>query len=168
MRAGLAALAAGLGLVGAAGPTAAADVYVQVSAPRAAVHEAADAKSPLIGYARRGDIFKLADAPTGWTGVVLFSGDVRFLPAPQARRTSYSPALPPELFLRRELFRGFSKADARAKAEAQRKSPSDFGAQGRLQRVLEDRYKLEVVQRYRLPAPVYGPIQKEGADSGWR
>jgi hypothetical protein len=118
-----------------------------------------------VGYARRGDIFKVADAPEGWLGVVLFSGDVRYLPAAQARKSSYTPATPPELSLRRELFRAFSKADARAKAEAERKSPTDFG---RLQRVLEDRYKLEVVQRYRLPAPVYGPIQKEGADSGWR
>jgi hypothetical protein len=157
--------AAGLALAAAALPAGAADAYVQVSVARAAVREAADAKSPLVGYARRGDIFKQADAPEGWTGVVLFSGDVRFLPAAQAKRTSYSPLLPPELFLRRELFRAFSKADARAKAEAERKSPTDFG---RLQRVLEDRYKLEVVQRYRLPAPIHGPIQKEGADSGWR
>jgi hypothetical protein len=138
---------------------------VAVKVASAAVREAADAKGALVGQARRGDVFKRADAPEGWVGVVLFSGDVRFLPAAQTRPSSYSAMAPPELYLRRELFRAFSKADARAKAEAQRKSPTDFG---HLQRVLEDRYKLEVVQRYRLQAPVYAAIQKEGADSGWR
>jgi hypothetical protein len=165
MRAEVTAVGTVLWVLGAAWPGAAADVYVRVSVPRAAVREAADAKAPLVGYARRDDVFKLSQEQEGWYGVVLFSGDVRYIPAAQLKKSSYSPSAPPELFLRRELFRAFAKADTRAKAEAERKNPADFGKH---QRLLEDRYKLDVVQRYRLPAPVYGPIQKEGAESGWR
>jgi hypothetical protein len=158
----------GLALCGVAGPVRAADVYVRVSLSRAAVREAADAKSALVGYARKGDVLKLAQEQEGWLGVVLFSGDVRYLPAAQAKKTSYSPATPPELYLRRELFRAFAKADDRAKRESEKKFANDFAAQAKSQRLLEDRYKLETVQRYRIQPPVYGLIQKEGADSGWR
>jgi hypothetical protein len=165
MKAKWAVLGAVLGLLCAAGSGQAADAYVRVSAPRVPVRDAADAKSTLVGYARRDEVFQLKEAPEGWFGIVLFSGDVRYIPSAQARKSAYTPSSPPELFLRRELFRAFTKADTRAKAEAERKNPSDFG---RHQRLLEDRYKLEVVQRYRLSAPVYGPIQKEGAESGWR
>jgi hypothetical protein len=163
-----AACAAALALMGAGAPARAADVYVRATIARAPIREAADAKSPVVGYARKGDVFKLAQEQEGWVGVVLFSGDVRFLPAAQAKKTSYSPATPPELFLRRELFRAFAKADDRAKRESEKKFAADFAAQAKSQRLLEDRYKLDTVQRYRIQAPVYGLIQKEGADSGWR
>lgn len=165
---GRTACAVGLALLGAAGTARAADVYVRVSLSRAAIREAADAKSPLVGYARKGDVLKLAQEQEGWLGVVLFSGDVRYLPAAQAKKTTYSPATPPELALRRELFRAFAKADDRAKRESAKKHANDFAAQAKGQRLLEDRYKLETVQRYRIQPPVYALIQKEGAASGWR
>jgi hypothetical protein len=147
----------------------AADSYVELTADRVAIRASPASSSALIGYGKKGDIFKLAGKQGALYELYLFSGEARYVPLSQARLTTFVPSPPSDLRRRRELFSAFVRAEDRAMADADKKYPPvPVEPFVRYQRMLDDRYKLEVVRAFEVQPVVYSPIKIEGAKALWR
>ena len=63
----------------------------------------------------------------------------------------------------------FQEVDRKVKEEAARRYPADKNLKKNIEHaaILEDRYKLEVVHRFEVQAPLYRRIAIEGLQKGW-
>ncbi len=124
----------------------------------------------IVGQAASGDVFRFYVRGAGWFGIFMFSGEDRYVHASLARLTDSVPAQPDEA-TRRRVFQALVRAEDRATAEADRRiAPTTLATIYRnidLQRVLDDRYKLEVCHRFGIQPAHYNSLKLEGVRKGW-
>jgi hypothetical protein len=157
-----------LGLVATVG--APADRYVEVTAESAPVYSL-KAGGEVLGRVSRGTRLKVSGrrGPAGeWHEVYLFSGEARYLRRSAAKLTDYRVEPPTNETVRRQVFAALLAAEDKAQKEADRLVPSaEIMRNIGVMRVLDDKYKLQAMQRFKIDPPVYGPIVVEGATKNW-
>ncbi len=159
----------GLLLLASATASLSAQQYLQVTSRRTNIRFAPTTRSSIVATALREDIFELKDESGDWYHVRLFSGELRYLHKRLAREVPYSPEVPQDFSRRREIFKAFQEVDRKVKKEASRRYPADQNLKKNIEHaaILEDRYKLEVVHRFEVQAPLYRRIAIEGNQKGW-
>ena len=145
----------------------AAERYIEVTADTVKIRFSPSMSSLVIAEAKKGDVFKLFSEKGQWYGIIMFSGEERYLEESLAVPTQYDVTVPAAESVRHQLFKAFWDAEGQGMKEAERKYPSDLTKQIDYQRILDDRYKLEVFHEFGILAPVYGRIAVEGAKKKW-
>lgn len=154
---------------GFAGRSECADTYVRVSADDVPIYTLAG-KGEVLGRVSRGTVLRLGEESGDWYRVSLFSGEWRFLRKRFAAvAPGYEPTPPADEALRKQVFTALVTAEDRSRNEAERLVPSsDLMRQIDVMRVLDDRYKLKAMQRFKLDPAVYRPLIVEGVQKRWR
>jgi len=147
----------------------AANRYVQVTKDDVNIRTEATTSSQIVGKAAKGDVFELKGETTRWFEIHMFSGDSRYIFKSLAAVVRFKPEAPEDEAVRRTVFREWSEIEGLAQQEADSKySPGEnLGRNISQLRLLEDRYKLELMQRFQLQPPVYRRIVIEGRLQGW-
>lgn len=124
----------------------------------------------VIGQAQPGDVFEIGGTDGDWFMIHMFSGEYRYVHSSLALHTDSLPRQQDEA-TRRSAFQALVNAEDRASAEADRRIPpatvEDINRNIDLQRLLDDRYKLEVCHRFGVQPAYYNTIKLEGIRKGW-
>jgi uncharacterized protein YgiM (DUF1202 family) len=130
----------------------------------------------IVGRAWKGDLFELVGETGTWYKIRMFSGDDRYVSKRWAARLTQSQILPghgmrlpAEEERRRALYRDIQGAMARARGEAEEMISVSLDAErnANLERVLEDRFVLEVFAIHSVPPALYPDLVQEAQDKGW-
>jgi len=150
-------------------PTAVHGQYLRVTGSSVNVRQGPDVGSAVVGTAEAGEIFHSLGKTEEWYVIKMFSGEDRYIHASLAEPAESSPAPPDSEATRRMAFEGFLRAEDRSFVEAEARIPSsDDPANIELQRILDDRYKLQVCRGFSNIHPFHFEIIKlEGAQKGW-
>jgi hypothetical protein len=143
--------------------------YLQITKENVNIRAAPTTRSQTVGRANQGDIFELAGERGGWYEILLFSGEFRYVHQSLAQPVSYQPEAPGEEDVRRQIFTDLVLATRRAEEEANQTFPpnEDFRRNLEHERLLNDRYKLELMHRHQIQPPVCRRIVIEGDQKGW-
>jgi hypothetical protein len=132
---------------------------------------APNASSKFIANAKVGDVFEFGKKSGAWIGVFMFSGEYRYIAASKVKNTKYSPSTKLSESQRRALFVSIVEAEDKAMQDADSiipdRSGQNYYANIDLNRILGDRYRLEIFRRYRVQAPDWTDIKIEGWSKGW-
>jgi hypothetical protein len=143
--------------------------YIEIVKGSVNIRAGTTTRSRIVAKARRGDVFELRGEEGRWYEIHLFSTSFRYVHKSLARTTRYAPEVPAEIETRQEFFRGWIEAGNRARQEADRRYPPDRNLERNLEyyQLLNDRYKLDLMHRFKLLPPVYRRIAIEGHQKGW-
>ncbi len=153
------------------------DKYVEIIGNKVNIRSGSSTKSSIVAKALKGDIFKYYGEKGDWYKISMFSGESRYVHKSLSKFTEYETELPNEVSKRRTIFREILRAEDRAQAEADRKYPmSDkYGRSipGNIEknidysRILNDKYKLEVIHKFNIQPPTYSKLVIEGVKNNW-
>ena len=148
--------------------------YIKLVADEVPIRFAPSPTSPLVATGRKGDIFELSTETPDWFEIYMSSGEGRFVAKSAAQVVEYKILLPDSRTLRQEIYLALRNAEQRSKADADRKYPQlpyrahdprtldAWRAQDDMnieyQRILNDRYKLEVMHQFNVQPPIYGSL----------
>lgn len=143
--------------------------YVRVVKGPVNIRSGPSTQSAIVGSAKQGDIFELVGEEGRWYEIDLFSGGRRFLHKSLAEPISYQPEVPVDVEIRRQIFQEWREAGERAKREAAQRYPPERDLERNLfhQRLLSDRYRLELLRKVQVQPPTYRRILIEGYQKGW-
>ena len=146
-----------------------ADQYVQVTGDNVNIRFSPSTSSQIIASARKGDIFELEGEEQGWYEISMFSGEYRYIHKSLAKELSYEPIMPGSVSVRQQMYRAFWDLEGKAMAEADRRYPPTLDVMKNIEysRILEDKYKLEIVHQFNTQAPIYTKIAVEGIENNW-
>lgn len=149
--------------------TMAQERYVKLVADQVPIRFAPSRTGQLVATGRKGDVFRLSAEKPSWFEIYMFSGEARFIAKASAQVAEYKLVLPDSVFRRQEIYRALGKAEDRSFAEADRKyQASAVDKNIEYQRILDDRYKLEIMHQFGVQPPIYRPLNVEGAKARWR
>jgi len=146
-----------------------ADQYVQVTGDNVNIRFSPSTSSQVIASARKGDIFELEGEEQGWYEISMFSGEYRYIHNSLAKEVPYEPKMPESVSVRQQMYRAFWDLEGKAMADADRRYPPTIDVMKNIDhsRILEDKYKLEVVHQFNTQAPIYIKIAAEGVEKNW-
>jgi hypothetical protein len=151
--------------------------YVEITANGVNLRAGPSTTAPVVGSAWKGDIFELQEKEGRWYKIKMFSVEGRYVHKSLAKATDYAVDLPNQIPIRRKIFRALMAAEDRAELKADRRYPLQDKAgrplSGNVKRnidymwLLNDQYKLEVFQRFRVHPPIYDLLMREGIRKNW-
>lgn len=142
--------------------------YVVITFDGAAIRLKPSDGSDLVATARRGEIFERISVAGDWVEIGMFSGEWRYVRLSQTAPIAYKPATALTMERRKQVFRALLGAEDRAETEASARIPNRLVMeQIMLNRILNDRYKLETMRAFGLQPPEYRAIKLEGVREGW-
>ena len=146
-----------------------ADQYIQVTGDNVNIRFSPSTSSQIIASAQKGDIFELEGEEQGWFAISMFSGEYRYIYKSLAKEIPYEPKVPGSVSVRQQMYRAFWDLEGKAMADADRRYPPTIDVMKNIDhsRVLEDKYKLEVVHQFNTQAPIYIKIAVEGVEKNW-
>ncbi len=146
-----------------------ADQYIQVTGDNVNIRFSPSTSSQIIATARKGDIFELEGEEQGWYEISIFSGEYRYIHKSLAQEVFYEPEVPASISVRQQMYRAFWDLEGRAMTDADRRYPPTMDVMKNIEysRILEDKYKLEVVHQFDTQAPIYIKIAVEGVEKNW-
>jgi len=124
-------------------PAASAGDYVMVFKRGVRVRVAPTTTADIVGITENGDIFEVFRSSAEWYGIIMFSGDIRYIHASLARPVDKLPSLP-STEIRKEACIEIAKAQDRASTEAQDRFATHFDRMIDHERLLTDRYELPI------------------------
>ncbi len=150
-------------------PTASHGQYLRVTGSSVNVRQRPDIGSTVVGTAGAGDIFHSLGKAEEWYVIKMFSGENRYIHASLAEPAETPSGLPDSEATRRMAFEGFLRAEDRSFIEAEARIPSsDVPANAEFQRILDDRYKLQVCHGFPDIHPFhFEEIKLEGVQKRW-
>jgi len=151
--------------------------YITIMANGVNLRAGPNTSSPVVAKAWKGDVFEFHGKDGKWYRLRIFSVNWRYVHRSLAEVTPYVVSTPNQSSIRREIFRALMKAEDRAEAKADQKYPLE-DKYGRpissntkknldYMWVLSDRYKLEVMHRFRVQPPIYNIVLQEGIKKNW-
>ena len=140
--------------------------YIQVTSSEVNIREKASSTSTLVGQSDNGRIFEFKGEESGWYKVLITSGDYRYIHSSLCKKVNYTISLPSES-IRKSLFKTLLVAEDRATLCAHKKYPNDIMKNIDYQRILDDKYKLEVFINLDLHPTIYSIVIGEGAKERW-
>ncbi len=146
-----------------------ADQYVQVTGDNVNIRFAPSTSSQIITTSRKGDIFELEGEEQEWYEISMFSGEYRYIHKSLAQGVSYEPEVPTSVSVRQQMYKAIWDVEGKAMADADRRYPPTIDVMKNIEysRILEDKYKLEIVHRLNAQAPIYLKIAAEGVEKNW-
>jgi len=130
----------------------------------------------VVGRAWKGDVFELAGETGNWYRIHMFSGEPRYVSKSWAARLSeddlvpgHGMSLPADTGTRRALYRDILRAQARARGEAEEILSASIDAErnGNLEKVLVDRFVLEVFSIYSVQPALYEELMDVAYEASW-
>lgn len=151
--------------------------YAKITANRVNIRAGPSTSSLIVAKARKGDVFELHGKERRWYKIRMFSLNWRYVHRSLAKATAYVVSMPNQVSVRRDIFRALVRAEGRAEVEADRRYPLEdrYGRpiSGNMKKnidhmwLLNDRYKLKVMHRFRVQPPIHGIIISEGIKKSW-
>lgn len=151
--------------------------YIRITTNGVNIRSGPRTSFPIVAKGWEGDVFELQGRRGEWYKIRMFSVNWRYVHRSLAQVTSYSVSLPNRLSTRRKIFRGLVDAEDRAEDKADemyplenksgRSIPGNMKKNIDLMWLLSDRYKLEVMHRFRVQPPIHEAIIGEGIKKGW-
>ena len=125
--------------------------------------------SLIITQAKKGDIFELSGKTGDWYRIYMFSGMFRYVYSKLAKPFSGKIFLPDSIESRKDIFLAIENAEDRSISEADEKYPVSIDIITNIdyKRILQDRYKLDVMHKFNLQAPIERGISLEGVIKKW-
>lgn len=143
--------------------------YIQLVADQVPIRFSSTSTGQLVATGQKGDVFTLSAEKSGWFEIYMFSGEARYVAKAAAKVADYKIVLPDSVSRRQEIYRALGKAEDRSFADADRRyPPSAVDKNIEYQRILDDRYKLEVMHQFSVQPPIYRALNVEGAKARWR
>ena len=142
-------------------------VYVKVIISGVEIKFSPSSSSKTIAQAINGNIFELSEEKGDWYGINMFSGEWRYLQKSNCVKIKYGQILPKDVQFKKMVFKSIVEAEDKAQAEADVRYPTDIEKNIDLMRILVDKYKLAVFNKYKLQPPVYQELKIEGAVENW-
>ena len=130
----------------------------------------------VVGRAWKGDIFEMVGETGNWWKIYLFSGEPRYVSKSWAARLTeadispgHQMALPADTETRRGLHRDVLRARARARGEAEElvSASIDVERNGNLEKILEDRFMMEVFGIYSVQPALYDGLMDVAYEGSW-
>jgi len=130
----------------------------------------------VVGRAWKGDVFVVTGEAGNWYKIQMFSGDDRYVSKSWAARLresqilpGHAMKLPSDIDLRRTIYRDIQSAQARARGEAEELISVSFDAErnGNVERILEDRFVLEVLTIHSIQPALFPDLIEEAQDWDW-
>lgn len=130
----------------------------------------------IVGRAWKGDIFEIAGESGNWWKVYMFSGEPRYVSKSWAAKLTeddivpgHAMNLPTDTETRRTLHRDILRAQARARGEAEELISASLDAErnGNLEKVLVDRFLLEVFSIYSVQPALYEGLMDVAYEGCW-
>lgn len=130
----------------------------------------------IVGRAWKGDIFDLAGETGNWWRIYMFSGEPRYVSKSWAAKLTeedispgHNMALPTDTVARRGLHRDVLSAQARARGEAEELISASIDAErnGNLEKVLKDRFLLEVFSIHSVQPALYEELSDVAYEGRW-
>lgn len=141
--------------------------YIKVTKESVNIRFKPSSSSQIISAAKKGNVFEFYKEVGDWYAVFIFSGEDRYIHKSLCEKITYSFNLPDDEQQRKKVFKELLSAEDRATNEADRKYPNDVMKNIDQQRVLDDRYKLLVINKYNLQPPIYDELKLEGVQKRW-
>jgi hypothetical protein len=156
----------------------AAEDYVRITGAEVNIRTAPSLAAVVVAVAEEGDVFEVRGKMLDWFEIVLFSGEERYISRSLATPVDYTPILPSLTAEAQRVFRVLKGAERRANAQARlkypivnrygRPIPANVPKKIGHERLLNDRYKLQVMRESGLQPPVYGLLIDEATKEDWR
>jgi hypothetical protein len=156
----------------------AAAAHIEITGTDVNIRTAPSLTAVVVAVAEKGDVFEVRGKMLEWFEIVLFSGEERYVSRTLATPVDYTPVLPRLTVERQRIFRALKSAERRAGAQAALKYPvmNRYGRPipGNVvrkiahERLLNDRYKLRVIQESGLQPPIYEELIDEAVKENWR
>ena len=147
------------------------DEYVEIIGNQVNVRLSPATSSPIIAKGRKGDLFKLKGDEGKWYKISISSGEYRYVHKSLTKAVRYEISLPNSEATRRGIFKALLSAEDRAQAEADREYPitgrASLVKNVEYMRILDDRYKLNVMHEFGVQSPIYIKILVEGVKKNW-
>ena len=144
-----------------------ADEYIKIIKDGVNIRSEPNTSSTIIAKGKKGAIFELVESEGKWYSISMFSGEPRYLFKTLSKKVNDAPRLPKSAKIKKKAFRELRKSEHRATNESAAKYPSDIYKQIDLERVLDDRYKLIIFQKYAISPARYNKLVVEGVKNGW-
>ena len=148
-------------------PALKSQVYVKIILPGVDIKFSPSSSSKTITQAINGNIFELSEEKGDWYGIFMFSGELRYIQKSTCVKIKYDQNLPKDVQFKKMVFKSIVVAEDKAQAEADVKYPTDIYKNIDYMRILVDKYKLEVLNKYKLQPPVYQELKIEGVKENW-
>ena len=141
--------------------------YIQVITSDVNIRFKPSSSSNVITQAKKGNIFELISKKGDWYEIAMFSGEFRFIHQTLCEKKDYVIAPTESEQLRKRIFSELIKAEDKATSDADKKYPNDIYKNIDYNRILDDKYKLSVINSFDLQPPVYSKILIEGVKKKW-
>jgi SH3-like domain-containing protein len=143
--------------------------YVRIDVAAAEIRVDPNTSATVVGKAVKGDMFEYEGRQGDWLKINLFSGEYRWVRASVASLTRDVPAYLAPWNERKSIFEAMVRAEDRAERDARTRypDPADFERKKDLERLLDDRYKLEVAHATGFPVLRWGYLMAEAVHGGW-
>ena len=147
-----------------------ADKHIQITGENVNIRLKNTTGSTLVAKAKKGNIFEFVSEKGNWFEINMFTGEYRYIHKSLGKIVSYVPVLPKSEATRKAIFHELGEAEDKAMLEADKKYPPSVDIYKNIDycRILEDRYKLEIFNRYEVQPPIYTKLIVEGATKGWK
>ncbi|MBA7549084.1 hypothetical protein ES705_41557 [subsurface metagenome] len=154
------------------------DQYIIVTGESVNIRTGVGITFPFVCDAREGDIFELIGKEGDWYKINMFSGEWRYIHAIYVKPTNKLPAYPDDDSVRQEIFLALLEAENKALEEADKKYPywpisGRKAPEGNIeknidyQRILDDKYSLDVFHKFIVQPPIYTKIIVESLQKDW-
>ena len=142
--------------------------YIEVLKSNVNIRFGPSSTTTVVAQSDSGRIFELKEEVNGWCGILIGSGEYRYIHKSLCKGTEYTITMPTES-QQKKLFHDLLNAEDRATLEADRKysNPNDWRRNIEYQRILSDRYKLKAFVKHNLQPPIYYKIVGKGAKERW-
>lgn len=143
--------------------------YVEVIVPKAEILFDTLSASGITVQSHKGNIFELAEITRNYYGIYMFTGEMRFIKKDDSRKIEYNPSLPKNLQLNKLVFREIIKAEDLAQKNADELiNFKDVIKNIEYKRILTDKYKIEIFNKYKIQPGDYHIIILEGVKNDWK
>jgi SH3-like domain-containing protein len=130
----------------------------------------------VVGRAWKGDMFNLTGETGNWWRIEMFSGDTRYISKSWAAKLTepqivpgHGMRLPSDVGAQKALHRDIGSARARARGEAEEIVSVSLDAErnANLERILEDRFILEIFSIHSVNPAMFARLMDEAEDEEW-
>ena len=97
----------------------------------------------------------------------MFSGEYRYINKSICEKTYANISLSDNVQQKKTVFIALRNVEDKAQVDADKKYPNDFSKNIDYFRVLCDKYKLEIMNKYNFQPPTYTDLILEGAKKNW-
>jgi len=145
-----------------------AQQYIEIIANRANIRVKPSKYSQRVAVAKKKDIFVFQGLEGNWVKIFMFSGESRYIHKQLTQMVRYTPELPKNQLSKR-VFKALYYVEGLSKEHALERTNSKKYTQKSIevQRLLDDKYKLEVCHKYGIKPALYNLLTSVGVEKNW-